>query len=157
MHEANTDNTPTATEALPVTKTARRATPNFWGAPIFQYTREQALSDGVLVDVTTEARHMGFKLPVAISAAAWEQMVSWSDKDSEHQVIQDEAGRLSDVLWMAYLSALRAKQLSQLNYELYSVPKDGKSRRPRLQTLSLHIGPGDDGGAVLTILLPGKD
>ena len=34
---------------------------------IFSYTRAQAISDGVLIDVTAQAREMGFKVPAAIT------------------------------------------------------------------------------------------
>lgn len=35
------------------------------------YTREQALNDGVLVDVSSLARAAGFKVPVAVTQAVW--------------------------------------------------------------------------------------
>jgi len=69
-----------------------------FGEPISIYTRRQALDDGVLVDVSEMAREAGFRFPVALTRAAWEDCVSWSDADSKRQTHQDEAGRLWDVL-----------------------------------------------------------
>lgn len=42
-------------------------------------TRAQALSNGLLVDVTKTARDAGFRAHVAITAAAWAKAVAWSD------------------------------------------------------------------------------
>src|SRR5712691_13345787 len=48
----------------------------FWGEPISAYTREQAIADGVLVDVTEWASADkgfigGFTCPVALTAGVW--------------------------------------------------------------------------------------
>ena len=72
----------------------------FFGAPIFTYTRAQALADGVLVDAGPLAREAGYRWPVALTAAAWADCVAWTDADSAAQVPQDETGRLWDVLFM---------------------------------------------------------
>ena len=69
-----------------------------FGDVIYAYTRAQALADGVLVDVSETAREAGFRWPVAMTRAGWENCVAWTEDDSRHQVLQDEAGRLWDVL-----------------------------------------------------------
>jgi hypothetical protein len=38
---------------------------------IAAYTREQAIEDGTLVDVSKLAKEAGFRFPVAMTAAAW--------------------------------------------------------------------------------------
>ena len=44
----------------------------FENAPIiFQYSRAQAIEDGVLIDLTEWAKELGFKVPVACTAAVW--------------------------------------------------------------------------------------
>ena len=42
---------------------------DYFGDVIYAYTRQDAINDGVLVDVTELAREAGFKIPVAITAA----------------------------------------------------------------------------------------
>lgn len=64
-----------------------------FGAYISVYTRAQAIADGVLIDVSEMSREAGFRFPVAMTRAAWEDCVMWSDEDSRLQVHQDEAGR----------------------------------------------------------------
>lgn len=127
-----------------------------FGDVIYSYTRAQALADGVLVDVSDTAREAGFRIPVAMTCAAFEDCVAWSEADSGNQTHQDESGRLWDVLWGASLAA-RKTSGSHLTYTLCRVPRDRKSRRPRLTSLDLVIGPGDTGEPVITIMLPGED
>ncbi|GAA3048480.1 DUF6573 family protein [Streptomyces glomeratus] len=77
---------------------------------IHAYARAQALADGVLVAAPTElAREAGFRVPVALTAAAWAHCVLWGDEDSRRQTPQDETGRLWDILTMTR-SAIRRSQ-----------------------------------------------
>lgn len=132
------------------------ASDDFFGPPISSYSRADALADGVLVDVTETACEAGFKWPVALTRAAWNDCVAWSDSDSARQTVQDEAGRLWDVLWMARDAVGRFRQASPdspLFFQLHRVPKGGRGHLPRLTTLKLLAGPGDDGKPVMTITL----
>ena len=54
-----------------------------FGEVISIYTRAQALADGILIDAGSMAREAGFKWPVAITVAAWEDCVAWTESDSE--------------------------------------------------------------------------
>lgn len=128
----------------------------FFGNLIYAYTRADAIADGTLIDVTATAREAGFRLPVAMTAAAWVHCVAWSEADSLRQTYQDESGRLWDVVWMAAIAARKA-QGERVPFQLYRVQRGGSSTRPRLTTLHLHIGPGDAGEPVITILLPNED
>lgn len=123
---------------------------------IFAYSRAQAIADGVLVDVTKTARDAGFKVSVVLTSAVWAECVAWSSKDAEIQD-QDEAGRLWDVVWLASQAARGNRQSSEdrLTFELLVVPPGG--RRPMRKNLVLHIGGGDRGEPVMTIMLPGED
>lgn len=131
---------------------------SLFGEVIYAYTRAQAIADGVLVDVSQMAREAGFRWPVAMTRAAWEDCVAWSEDDSRRQVHQDESGRLWDVLWMA-MNAIRRSSgaASQTLYQLYRVPRDGKCNEAQLVTLKLVAGPGDVGEPVITIMLPQED
>lgn len=124
---------------------------------IHSYSREQAIKDGVLVDVTAVAHEAGFRLNTAVTRAVWEACVAWTAEDSKRQVYQDESGRLWDLLWMAAFAARRNKGASELLYEFRCVPRGGRGRFPRRKELKLHIGPGDAGEPVITIMLPDED
>jgi hypothetical protein len=116
------------------------------------------MEDGVLVDAGAMAQEAGFKWPVAITAAAWSDCVAWTDADSERQVHQDQSGRLWDVLFMAqHAIRVNRKGGDRLEFQLYRVPRDGKSTEASVTTLKLIVGPGDHGEPVITILLPDED
>jgi hypothetical protein len=74
---------------------------DFFGAPIFTYSRAQAIRDGVLIDVSATAREAGIRYPVALTRAVWDAHVAVAPG----VIGQDEAGRLWDVLWMFARSA----------------------------------------------------
>lgn len=130
---------------------------SLFGSPIHIYTRAQAIGDGVLIDLSKTAHEAGFRLPVAMTAAAWADCVTWNDADSTRQIAQDEAGRLWDVLWMAYLAARRAGNSQRIAFTVNRVPTGGRSPNPQPTTLHMCIGPGDNGAPVITILLPNED
>tara|TARA_R100001143_G_scaffold62126_1_gene64604 strand:+ start:536 stop:955 length:420 start_codon:yes stop_codon:yes gene_type:complete len=135
----------------------KRQIDHFFGTPIHVYTRSQAIEDGVLVDVTHAAHGAGFRIPVAMTAAAWADCVAWDESDTQRQTQQDQAGRLWDVVWMAIQAARRAGATQRIAFRLHRIPRDGCSVRPKLTSLHLHIGPGDDPSPVITILMPDED
>jgi hypothetical protein len=123
---------------------------DFWGAPIFVYTRAQAIADGVLVDVSKMAQEAGIKYPTALTSAVWAEYV----QVPEGVEGQDEAGRLWDILFMFRLAAKRAAGRSEILFELV-VQNDNTTPKP--VTLKVICGPGDTLDPVLTILLPDED
>jgi hypothetical protein len=130
---------------------------DFFGPPISSYPRAQALEDSELIDVTETAAEAGFTEPVALTRAAWESCVAWSEADTARQTYQDVPGRLWDVLWMARVAIRRSPDTSTpdcLYFRLHRVPRGGKGRLPRLTMLKLSAGSGDDGHPTLTILMP---
>jgi hypothetical protein len=128
------------------------------GDVISTYTRAQALADGVLIDAGPLALDAGLTWPVALTAAAWAECVTWTEADSQRQVYQDETGRLCDVLFMAAYAIRRHTDAGQtLLFDLYRVPRDGKATEARRTTLKLLAGPGDAGEPVLTVTLPHED
>lgn len=136
---------------------AKQTLDGIFGAPIYAYTRAQALEDGVLVDVTETAREAGFRVSVAMTTAAWQDTVEWTDADSKRQTSQDQSGRLWDVVWMAYLAVRRGGTEPRRAFQLLRVPRGGRGVRPRLTTLHIHIGPGDNGEPVITVMQPHED
>lgn len=135
---------------------------DFWADAevIHRYTRAQALADGVLVEVPADlTREAGLRWPVALTAAAWADAVAWtavSEDAKPGATGQDETGRLWDVLTMTRLAARQGGQ-GRRAVQVLRVPATGRGLRPRLTTLHLVAGPGDDGEPVLTLMMPGED
>jgi hypothetical protein len=120
---------------------------------IHAYTREQAIADGVLIDVTGAAKEAGFSMPVALTQAVWAQYV----KVPDGVTCQDEAGRLWDIFWMARNAIVRSKgDGPELRFQLH-VRDDNRDRTPPLVTLKAVCGPGDDGSPCITVMLPDED
>ena len=65
---------------------------------IYAYTREQAIADGVLIDVSKMAKEAGIRFPVAVTSAVWHEYVV-PDEELKHSG-QSEDGRIWDTLWM---------------------------------------------------------
>jgi hypothetical protein len=55
--------------------------------------------------------------------------------------------------------AIRANRSGgdRLRFQLYRVPRDGKSTEASVTTLRLIVGPGDHGEPVITLLLSDED
>jgi Family of unknown function (DUF6573) len=119
---------------------------------IFRYTREQAIEDGVLVDVSEMAREAGFRFPVALTQAVYAECV----EVPEGVTGQDVSGRLWDVLWML-LVAVKASsgELSEVRYEVLVRNDDAKPAK--LTHLKSLCGPGDEAEPVITIMFPNED
>ncbi|MCM2424138.1 DUF6573 family protein [Streptomyces sp. RKAG293] len=125
-----------------------------FGDVIHVYTRSRAIADGALIEVPAAlAREAGLPLSVALTAAAWADTVEWSDEDTDRQTVQDETGRLWDVLWMTSLNLRRRVSPSILRFpvELYRVPRDGRTRTARKTHVIAEITGGDNGEPVLNI------
>jgi hypothetical protein len=119
---------------------------------IHAYTRADALRDGVLIDVPAAAREAGFRWPVALTCAAWEQCVSVPPGVA----CQDEAGRLWDVLWMLRCAVARQDRGCVVPFALH-VRNDNREGAPPLVRLKAMSGLGDDGAPVITVMLPDED
>jgi hypothetical protein len=129
---------------------------SIFGKVISVYTRAQAIADGVLIDITGEANEAGFKVAVAITAAAWAEVVAWSEEDSARQIHQDERGRLNDLLWVAVTLA-RYHTGTRMPFQHHRVPRGGNGVRRTRITLVMVIGPGDNAEPVATFMLPSDE
>ncbi len=117
---------------------------------IYSYSRKQALADGVLVDADKVAKVWMFKIPVAFTAAAWEEAIVREGKED----MQSEPGRVSDVLHFLWVEILKNPPRGEellFKASRPSCPADG------LMTLKAVIGPDDDGKPCLTVMLPHED
>jgi hypothetical protein len=128
-----------------------------FGEPISFYSRQQAIEDCELVDVTSVAAEAGFSIPVALTRAVYVDCVEWYDADTKRQTYQDEQGRLWDVLWMSILTAKRSQDESIISFNVLRVPRGGKGRKPKPVNLKMIIHGGDEGEPVITIMMPDED
>lgn len=116
------------------------------------FTRADAFSDGILCDVSKIAGEEGFKVPVALTRAAY---LSLEPSEEERSRGDDLRGRLHDLFWVMS-QALRRKsyvEASRIDFQL-NLLQDGKHVSLPFRAL-LH--PGDRGEPVITILLPNED
>jgi len=122
---------------------------SIFGEVVYSYSRQDAIRDGVLIDVSTLAAEAGCSIPVAISQGVYQLCVSVP----EGVTWQDESGRLWDVLWMLTVAANK-KRGPELEFSTLIQNSPGLLDTVRLKAL---INDGDDGKPVLTILLPNED
>ena len=134
---------------------AGKSMEEIFGPVIYSYTRAQALEDGVLVDVSKMAREAGFIRHTAVTAAVWAMINDIPTKG--YGDWGDVQGRLWDVLWMAKCAA-RLQTLACNRPEIsFAVILPTAGSRKRKVMLKGHCGPGDDGEAVITIMMPQED
>jgi hypothetical protein len=116
-----------------------------------KYTRAEAIEDGMLIDVTARAREAGIRIPMALTRRVWSEYVELNE--AAKQVGNDIEGRLWDIVWVLR-STRRLPDAGEVLFQLYVVTTRA---RPSLVTLKVHVGPGDDGAPVLTVLTPDED
>lgn len=118
-----------------------------YGPVIYSYTREQAIEDGVLVDVSEWAREKGIPAPTAFSSHLWTDV----DVDSKkgHKGYQSTRGRADDVLWMAFLRLAAANRAGKLDEGPHAFEVLLSVGRTRKQTLWVAMD-----GADVTIMYP---
>ena len=133
------------------------STDSIFGEVIYSYTRQQAIEDGVLVDLMqpeTEptVKEAGFKFPVAMTAAAFEKTVAPIDGDLPAGQSLD--ARLWDVLYVLMMSIKLCRSTGDTIYFSVNVWDGKKSNEVKLYS---KCGPGDNMEPVITIMLVGED
>ncbi|NWL26637.1 hypothetical protein DM794_06110 [Paenarthrobacter ureafaciens] len=134
---------------------------DFWASAevISTYSRKQAIEDGALKDITEAASNRGFPFAAAMTDAAWTEAVAWDEKNGG---LQDEKGRLWDVVSMAWVAAIasrgrHAAESNRVPFHLYRVPNIPDATEANELELLMEISGGDDGEPVITIMLPHED
>lgn len=129
---------------------------DIFGPVIFRYTRKQAIEDGVLVDLASWAAETGFTIPVACTAAVWNQYVT--PPNGTEELGQSERGRGHDLLWMLYVAIRRNSAHGEggdrILYDVIFLSAQHEHETVKLKAI---CGPGDNGEPVLTIMLPHED
>jgi len=141
---------------------------DLFGEPISVYTRQQAIEDGVLVDMSQGwygelAREAGIRHPVAVTRAVFERYVALTD--AAKWACNDERGRWWDVCWMFALAARAARRQpsNTLLFSLHCVVDANdklrmlRGRTPGCYTIKSVIGPDDTGAPCITLMLPEED
>jgi len=117
---------------------------------VFSYTREMALLDGVLIDISEMAEEAGFKVPVAVTEALYNGYLV--PEISPKNAGQSTTGRIWDMLILMHL-AFRGSTNPQVNFKVRMLMKDGHE----VVEMKSLIGPGDRGEPVITVMLPHED
>jgi hypothetical protein len=92
------------------------------------YTRQQAIDDGVLVDVGVQARETGILLPTVLTAHLQQVL----EDIPEESCGQDYRGRLHDVLWLTFLKlkSFGTKKISEVRFPVeVQVIIDGRTQQ----------------------------
>jgi hypothetical protein len=119
---------------------------------IHSYSREQALEDGFLLDLSERAREAGIRFPVAITRTAWLAAIGLPSGDACQD--QSEEGRARDVRMVMRYAALRAGDSALAVFTLQVKQNGHTSRNVELQAV---VTIGDSAEPVITIMLPGED
>jgi len=116
---------------------------------IFSYSCAQAIQDGVLIDASSAAQALGFKLPVAVGDNLFNRFViPPAGLEGEGQSLE---GRLHDLLMLALVAARTGMNQDRVLFDVLFVMRSGKREKVRCV---IHVGPGDQGEPVITICLP---
>jgi len=119
---------------------------------VYAYSRAQAIADGVLVDVTEEAKAIGFKLHTVVTDHLFHGYVEPpAGLDGEGQSV---TGRLHDLMVLALFAARKAVNTDRVTFKVDFLMAPG--RKETIEVIA-HIGPGDHGEPALTIMLPEDD
>ena len=124
---------------------------------IFAYTRADAISDGVLVELSDQmVSEAGIKVKVAVTRAVWDDYLSPSYLDELPG--QSVEGRIWDLLWMFGCAARRSRHASTIQFRvLFATMEESGSIVTEDVLLKAVCGPGEDGEPVITIMLPWED
>lgn len=109
------------------------------------YTREQAVDDGMLIDVTELAQEAGIKLPTVVGHELYYGYIDHNEDG------QSTRGRLWDVLMM-FSFAVKLGRI-QGSCGTYTVLFVTKGQRENVEIWA-EVGPGTYGEPVLTLCLP---
>ncbi len=124
---------------------------------IFAYTRADAISDGVLVELSDQmVSEVGVKVKVAVTRAVWDDYLAPSYLDELPG--QSVEGRTWDLLWIFGCAARRSRHASTIQFRvLFVTMKESGSIVTDDVLLKAVCGPGDEGEPVITIMLPWED
>lgn len=120
----------------------------FWDdAPVvFKYTRAQAIEDGVLIDVTENARKAGLRWHTVITPGVFAAIGGYVGPN------EGDVGTMGDLdaLMRAVVEVARTAKGDRVHFDFMPLDRGYVS-------VWAHIGPGDDATPVMTVMLQGED
>ncbi|NLS90776.1 MAG: hypothetical protein GXX96_01145 [Planctomycetaceae bacterium] len=125
---------------------------DFWGEPIYEYSRRQAIADGVLEDVSIFAREAGIIFPTAVTRRVWDELVV-PDEESRQEG-QCESGRAWDILWMLRMTVQAGEAGDEVRFPVTFVASGNRRSKVMLKSI---CRPDDDGGPCITIMFEDED
>ena len=117
---------------------------------IHTYSRRQVIEDHMLFDVSNTAKECSFNIPVAITRNLLYSYIEPSE--ACEKIGQSLSGRLRDVLAVLSFEARKAKG-DRLTFKVVFLMDAETGGTETVEILAI-IGPGDEGEAVLTVMLP---
>lgn len=128
--------------------------PQFVNRFLGSFTRQQALTQGLLIDVTIAAQRLNYPCAVAISQTLFDQCVKWNRHDCDCQLFQDQALRLSSVLTVAKTAArITGAHVTETEFVLNVIPRDGYSLNKTAKQLKISLSLEDPNTPAITIML----
>lgn len=120
---------------------------------VYSYTRQQAIEDGVLVDLAASFPNETriFKWPVACTSAVWEMI-----ENAAEEVSVDPAICVWDVCYMAFMAIKAVGYDSDTLFFKVLLPLRDNETPKNLKLVCGPVGPEDPSPA-LTIMLPEED
>lgn len=120
------------------------------------YTRADAITDGLLIEVPTKLTGtFRFTYPLAVTQTAWYDSIAWdpqTEAGKPRPTRQSESGRLTEVLWAARQAVYTNGTGSHdIEFLVHRVPPHGRETHALRSSLVLHIHRGDHGETVATI------
>ena len=120
---------------------------------IHAYSREQAIADGELVDVTEIAKNAGYVVAVALTRAVWNRCVDVSATIAG----MTDADRVSDILWMCRNCVTSDCVGGEPGLFVVAVRVEHEEREQPLETLKAVLSYDDHGSPCITIMMPEED
>lgn len=137
--------------------------PELFGNLVYSYTRADALRDGVLVELP-QAAALGFRVPVAITIAAYTDCIAWPHPNPE---LPDILRLREEIVLLTAREEAQAQRrrrqwgseerADRIDFVVEAVTMEGSWVELVKVPMYMLIGPGDDGKPVGTIMLIGED
>ena len=119
---------------------------------VHRCTRAQAIDDGVLMDVTTQAKVCGFRIPVAMTSTLFGDCWQWAEDVAQGD---EEPSGERFVSWVLRFACETIRASGQTGKDRLPLSLSYFSGKPTHALV--HIGPGDDGEPAATLMYSGEE